>query len=121
MLNLYNAEVTVTNSALSTNPVTLGGLATPPTNNVLTLFNAQALITETNMLGTGPITLSGSTLTFNQLSVNSFNSSIALLAGSTLVFTGGVKVINGTLNRSGIVRGSVTANGTLAPGSSPGT
>jgi hypothetical protein len=120
-LNLYNAQVTITNTAFTSNLVTLGGLATSPTNNELTFFNAQAAITDTNMLGTGPITLGGSTLTFNQSSVNSFNSNIAVLAGSTLIFTGGVNVINGTLSGSGIVRGSVTVDGTLAPGTSPGT
>jgi polygalacturonase len=120
-LTIYNADVTITNTTFTTNLVTLGGLAMPPANNVLTLFNTQVAITDTNMLGTGPITLGGSTLTFSQSSVNSFNNTIAVLAGSTLIFTGGVNAINGTLSGSGSVRGSVTVNGTLSPGASPGT
>jgi polygalacturonase len=63
-LNLYNAQVTITNTVPSTNVVTLDGLDTPPTNNILAFFNAQATMARTNALGTDPfLTLAGSTLT----------------------------------------------------------
>jgi polygalacturonase len=121
VLTLYNAQITITNSAANANLITIGGLAKPPTNNILSFFNARAAITDTNLLGTGPITLVGSSLTFNQASVSSFNSNISVLAGSTLIFTGGVNVINGTLSGDGVVRGSVTISGALVPGNGPGT
>ncbi len=41
-INLYNAQVTITNTVTSTNSVTLGGLANPLTNNALAFFNALA-------------------------------------------------------------------------------
>ncbi len=100
-LDLFNAEVTITNSAASTNLVTLGGLAKPGTNNPMAFFNARAAITDTNMLGTGPITLGGSTLTFNQGSVNSSNTPIAIVAASTLVFTRGTNTFSGVLSGPG--------------------
>ena len=40
-LTLYNARITVTNSAPNPNVVTFGGLAVPSTNNVLAFFNSQ--------------------------------------------------------------------------------
>ena len=100
-LTLYNAEVLVTNSAPGVNVVTLGGLAKGGTNNNLSFFNTQATITETNMLGTGPITLGGSTLTFSQGSVNSSNNPIRIVAASTLAVTSGSNTFNGTLSGSG--------------------
>ncbi len=99
-LNLYNADVTVTNSAANTNLVTLGGLASPPTNNVLTFFNAQAAIAETSLLGSGSITLGGSTLTFMPDSV-SFSNNLSVASSSTLAFTSGSNTFSGTLSGSG--------------------
>jgi polygalacturonase len=62
-LTLFNADVTVSNSAANSSVVTLGGLTKPPTNNVLAFFSAQAGITDTNVLGLAPfLTLSKSTL-----------------------------------------------------------
>ncbi|MGA2138961.1 MAG: fibronectin type III domain-containing protein [Verrucomicrobiia bacterium] len=98
--NLYNAEVTVTNSAAHTNLVTLGGLAMPPTNIVLAFFNATAAVTDTNMIGSGTITLGGSMLTFNQDSV-SFSNNVSVLSASTLSFTSGTNTYSGALSGSG--------------------
>jgi polygalacturonase len=99
-LVLYNAEITVTNSAASTNLLTLGGLAKPPTNNTFVFFNAKAAITDTNMLGTGPITLGGSTLTFSQGAV-SFSNNLNVVAASTLAVTSGSNTFSGALSGSG--------------------
>ena len=56
----------------------------PPTNNPMAFFNGLATITDTNMLGTGPITLGGSTLSFSQNWVISSNSPITVVSNSTL-------------------------------------
>ena len=87
-INLYNAQVTITNTVTSTNLVTLGGLANPLTNNALAFFNALATITDTNLLGTGAITLGDSTLAFSQASVN-FSNPLNILSASTLMVTNG--------------------------------
>src|ERR1017187_5241595 len=97
---LNNAQIIITNTAASTNLITLGGLAVPPTNNVLTLVNALTAITDTNMLGTGAITLDGSTLTLTQDSVNLFNS-LNVASTSTLSMTSGSNTFSGALNGSG--------------------
>ena len=110
--NLYNAEVTVTNTVANTNLVTLGGLATPPTNNVLAFFNTRAVITHTNMDGAGSITLGGSTLTFNQGSV-SFSNNLSVVSASTLAFTGGTNAFSGALSGSGALAFSLPSNGML--------
>lgn len=99
-LTLYNADVTVTNSAIVTNLVTLGGLAIPPTNNMLTLFDAVAAITDTNMLGAGPITLGGSTLTLNQ-GPTSFSNNINAISASTFVLLNGANTYGGALTGPG--------------------
>ena len=98
---LYNAQVTVSNSTPNAALVTLGGSAMPPTNNIMAFFNAQADITDTNMLGPDPfLTLGGSTLTVS--------SDLNLGGASTLNFTLGANpteiavtgslILNGTLN-----------------------
>jgi len=95
-LTLFNADVTVTNSTLSTNVVLLGGLAKPGTNNPMAFFNATATITDTNMLGNSPITLGGSTLAFKQGTVNSLND-FTVVDASTLSFTNGTNSLGGLL------------------------
>jgi polygalacturonase len=99
-LTLYNAQVTVTNSAPVANVVTLDGFTIPPTNNVLSFFNTQAAITHTNVIGPDPLlTLGGSTLTVN----NSLN----LGGTSTLNFGVGSNVTEIP------VTGNLTLGGTL--------
>jgi autotransporter-associated beta strand protein len=102
-LTMYNAQVTVTNSAgsTSTNLVTLTGLAKPPTNNSMAFFNRRATITETNMLGTGPITLGGSTLSFSQTAVISSNTPISVVSASTLTPFRGTNTFSGALSGPG--------------------
>src|ERR1051326_2343964 len=100
-LTLYNADITVTNSAGNTNLVSLGGLVRPGTNNTLAFFSAKAAITDANMLGSGAITLGGSTLAFNQGAVSFSNSPIRVVADSTLAFTSGSNTLRGVLSDSG--------------------
>jgi polygalacturonase/PKD repeat protein len=110
-LTLYNAQVTVTNSAPSTNVVTLGGLVIPPTNNVLAFFNAQAVVTATNLVAPSPfLTLASSTLTVS----NGLN----LGGASTLNFGVGSNTaeiaVTGNLTLGGTL--NVTDGGGFTPG-----
>ncbi|HXI84332.1 MAG TPA: glycosyl hydrolase family 28 protein [Verrucomicrobiae bacterium] len=98
---LYNAQITVSNSAPNATLVTLGGLAIPPTNNTMAFFNAQAAITDTNMLGTNPnLTLGGTTLTVsNSLSLGGATTlNFALGANTAEIVVPGALVLGGTLN-----------------------
>ncbi len=97
--NLYNAQITITNSAVVTNVVKLGGLAMPGTNNSMAFFNATAAITDTNMLGAPSITLGASTVTVSR--------TLSLGAGSTLNFA------LGTNTAEILVTGNLALNGTL--------
>ena len=99
-LNLYNAEVTITNTTASTNLVTLGGLTRPGTNNTMSFINSLATIREAGVLGSNPLTIASSTLTINPSSVDSSNNPITVVAASTLTFTGGNNSLNGALNGS---------------------
>ena len=99
-LNLYRAELTVTNTLTSTNLVKVGGLATPLTNNTMAFFNATVAITDTNMLGAGSITLGGSTLSFSQSAVNSSNN-LNVASASRLVISAGSNTFSGALSGSG--------------------
>jgi polygalacturonase len=111
-LTLYNAQVTVTNSVVNTNVVTLGGLAIPPTNNVVAFFNTLAAITDTKLLGTGSITLSGSTLTFTQTAAT-FSNSFSVTSTSTLAMTIGSNTFNGSLSGSGALTLNLPASSRL--------
>ncbi|HVM60492.1 MAG TPA: pectinesterase family protein [Verrucomicrobiae bacterium] len=114
MLTLYRAQVVVSNSAPNPSPVTVGGLAAPPTNNALTFFNAAAVITDTGVLGTGPITLSGSTLSFSQDSVASSNTPITILSASVLNVTSGANTLSGALAGSDSLTVNLPAGTILA-------
>jgi polygalacturonase len=99
-LSLFNAQVVVSNSAASTDLVTLRGLSKPPTNNLLSFFNAQAAILETNVLSPSPLlALSRSILTVS----NNLNLGVA----STLNF--GLGTVPTGINAAG----SLVLNGTL--------
>ena len=109
---IYNAGITITNSAANAHLVTLGGLDFPPTNNVLAFFNAQATITTTNMLGPDPyLTMGGSTLTVN--------NSLKLGGTSTLNFGVGtnateIAVVNNLTLGGGTL--NITDGGGFGPG-----
>ncbi len=111
-LTLYNAEVVVSNSAPAVNVVTLGGLVKAGTNNNLSFFNTQATITDTNMLGSGPITLGGSTLTFSQTSVT-FSNGLNVSSASTLALTSGSNTFKGVFSGSGALTLNLPANSQL--------
>ena len=97
---LYNADLTLTNRTASTNLVTLGGLAKPPTNNVLSLFNALVSITDTNELGAGTITLGGTTLTLTQGPVPLSNG-LNVVSNSLLSLQSGTNTYSGVLSGKG--------------------
>ncbi len=59
---IYNADVTISNSAPSANPVTFDGLSTNGYGSSLALYHAQASIANTNVFAAGPLTLGASTL-----------------------------------------------------------
>ena len=111
-LDLYNAQVTVTNGAPSANLVTLGGLATAPTNNTMALFNALVAVTDTNLLGAGTITLGGSTLTFTQVAVNVSNDT-SVVSASTMAVTSGSNTFRGVFSGSGSLTLNVPASTVL--------
>jgi polygalacturonase len=100
-LTLYNAQVTITNRAANPNVVTMGGQASPPTNNVLALFNCQAAITAIGMLGPDPfLTLAQSTLTVNNDLILGGASTLNFGVGSNamdIAVTGNL-TLGGTLN-----------------------
>jgi cytoskeletal protein CcmA (bactofilin family) len=111
-LTLYNAQVTVTNSAAGTNLVTLGGLAAPPVNNVMAFYNTMAAITDTGMLGSGPLTLGGSSLAFTQNAV-AFSNNLSIISASTLAMTSGSNSFRGAFLGSGPLALSLPASSSL--------
>jgi polygalacturonase len=111
-LTLYNAQVTVTNGVVNTNVVTLGGLAISPTNNVVSFFNTLAAITDTKLLGTGSITLSGSTLTFTQAAVT-FSNSFSVSSTSTLAMTSGSNTFSSSFSGTGALTLNLPATSRL--------
>jgi len=62
---LFNAQITVTNSSPATNLTTLDGLTANGYGNSLAFYNAPASLKNTNVLNAGPLTLGGSQLTIS--------------------------------------------------------
>jgi len=111
-LTLFNAQVTITNTTPNPNPVTLGGLATTQGPNTLAFFSAQAAVTDSNMLGTGSMTLGDSTFTFAQDSVSSANN-FAILDSDTLTVSSGTNFLSGALSGGGMLTLNLLANSLL--------
>ncbi|HTS19722.1 MAG TPA: glycosyl hydrolase family 28 protein [Verrucomicrobiae bacterium] len=109
---IYNAGMTVSNSTANSNLVTLGGLAKPPTNNVLSFFNGRALITDTNMDGAGTFTLGGTTLAFRQPTVT-FSNNVNAVSASTLLVSNGTETVGGALLGAGPLSVILTNTGAL--------
>jgi len=67
---LFNANIIVTNSSPAENLVTFDGVTANGYANSFALYNTQASLQNTNVLGNGPLTISSSTLTVsNNLSL----------------------------------------------------
>jgi len=109
---IYNAGITVSSSVANTNLMTLGGLAKPPTNNVLAFFNGRASSTDSNMFGAGSITLGGSTLTFSQSAVT-FSNNLNAVSASTLLLSSGTDTVGGPLTGPGPLTVVLTNSGAL--------
>ena len=61
-IQLFNAQLAITNSSLITNLIKLDGLTTNSFVNALTLYNARAALSKTNTLDGAPLTLANSAL-----------------------------------------------------------
>ena len=100
---LYNAELTISNSVPVSTPVTLDGFSTNANGNTLLLYNAQALVKNTNLFSANPaITLGGSTLTVsNNLNLGAASLlNFVLDTNTTSLVVAGNLVLNGTINVS---------------------
>ena len=110
--NLYNVDLTLTNSVFNTNLVKIAGGSSALITNRLTFFNARVVFTDTNVLPrTASVTLGGSTLTVSNnwnmdasqvlnFTLGASNATIAVVSNLTL---------NGTIN---ISAGDGFTNGT---------
>jgi len=99
-LTLYDAEVTVTNSANTNGTVTITGLGTP-SNSVLSVFNAQAETGVPGVLGSNPLlTLASSTFTVSNAMSLGGSSVLNYGLGSNATETAvtGNLTLGGTLN-----------------------
>jgi polygalacturonase len=99
---MFNAQVTVTNSAPNANLVTLTGLDIPPTNNTLAFFGAQVGVT-TNVLGPDPFLTLGSSTLSGGSNLNLGGASIldfALGTNTTEITVIKNLILGGTLNIS---------------------
>ena len=100
---LYNAELTISNSAPVSTPVTLDGFSTNGIGNTLSLYNAQAIVQNTNLFSANPaITLGGSILTVStNLNLGAASSlNFVLDTNTTRLVVAGNLVLNGTINVS---------------------
>ena len=127
-LTLFNASVTITNSAPGTN-ITVDGLTSA---NSLALYNASASSTAADFFGANPITLSGGTLAvtnnYGPPMSGIFNFGLGTNA-STVAVTGNLALTNVTFNITntpGFGTGTYTLftytgtkNGTFTLGSTP--
>jgi polygalacturonase len=97
---LFNAQLTITNSSPNSNLLTFDGLTTNGFGNVLSLYNAQASLKNTNCFDDGPLTLDASTLTVSN-NLTLFPSTIlnyALGTNTTTVAVTGNLKLGGTIN-----------------------
>ena len=113
VLTLFNAQITVTNSVLNTNLVTLGGLSTSQGSNTLAFFNTLAAITDTNTLGTASITMGGSMLAFTQDSA-SVADNLSIISTSTVAVASGTNSFTGALSGLGPLTLDLIGSSSLA-------
>jgi polygalacturonase len=97
---LFNANLTITNSAPATNLVTLDGLVTNSLGNNLLFYNTQASLINTNVIAGGPLTLGAGTLTVsNDLALPNTNVlNFVLGTNTTKVAVAGNLTLGGTVN-----------------------
>ena len=113
-LNLYNVQLTITNSVLNTNLVKIGGWTSSHATNQLSLFNASVAITDTNIFKIAkPTTLGGGTLSFTQSSA-SLSDDINVVSASTLQFTRGTNTLGGALSGPGPLTLALTNGNIMA-------
>jgi hypothetical protein len=95
---VFNAGLTVTNGTPGSGNVTLNGLTS---TNLLALYNAPLSTTASDIFGADPITLSGSTLTFNNSytppAAESFDFALGTNA-STIAADGNLTFSSATIN-----------------------
>jgi hypothetical protein len=110
---LYDAQLTVTNSAPSPNLVTLSGLTTNGLGNTLAFYNAKGSLQDPDALEDGPLTLGGGTFTVsNNLSLSSSN-----IVNYVLGTNAATVVVKGSLALGGAIdisAGGGFTNGTYA-------
>ena len=131
---LFNADVTISNSAPAANPITLDGLVSNSLGNSLQFYNTQASLINTNAINGGPLTLGASTLTIgNDLALPNTNvlnfvlgtNAAQVVVAGDLTMGGTVNVTNGPgfgagtytlLTYTGSLGGSVPSLGTTPAG-----
>lgn len=131
---LFNAQITVTNSSPAANLVTFDGLTTNGYGNNFSLFNTQGALADTNVLANGPLTLGGSTLTVsNNLTLSPMTllnfspgtnpATVAVVGnlslGGTNNLSAGPGFTNGTytlLTYTGTLGGNLPVLGSTPPG-----
>jgi polygalacturonase len=110
-LQFWNADMTFTNSSLSTNLLILNGLTTNRIGSTLDFYNAPATVSNTNAIAGGAVTLANSTLIVS--------NNLALTTASPLNYVVGTNpatlAVKGNLTLGGIV------NVTAGPGFTCGT
>jgi pectin methylesterase-like acyl-CoA thioesterase/regulation of enolase protein 1 (concanavalin A-like superfamily) len=110
-LQLWNADITFTNSLLATNLLLLDGLTTNGIGSTLDFYNAPATASKTNAIAGGTLTLANSTFTVS--------NSLTLSSAAPLNFVVGTNpatlAVKGNLTLGGIV------NVTAGPGFTNGT
>jgi hypothetical protein len=120
-LELYNAELTISNSAPASTPVTLDGFSTNGIGNTLSIYNALAIVKNTNLFAANPtITLGASTLAIsNNFDLGAASSlNFVLGTNSATIAVASNLVLNGSIN---IAPGLGFGPGTYVPFTYNGT
>jgi hypothetical protein len=116
-LQFWHADMTFTNSSLSTNLLLLNGLTTNGIGNTLGFYNAPATVSNTNAIAGGAITLSGCTLIVS--------NNLTLTTASPLNYIVGTNpatlAVEGNLALGGIMAAGAVVNVTAGPGFTNGT
>jgi len=94
---VFNAQVTFSNSVPATNGITLDGLLV---TNALAFYNSRVSLTSTNLFNANPVTLGGTILTnTGSLTISNLNVvNFALGTNSSKFVVSGTLTLNGTLN-----------------------